>query len=447
MELFRFSLRSAAALLGATMLLPHGLALASGFSLNEMSAASVGNAHAGAAAVAEDASTIYTNPAGLMRMPGRQFMAAISPIRGSSKFENRGSLSAVGTPLAGTGADTTTWTIVPALFYAFDLAPDMRLGLGVHVPFGLKTEYDDGWVGRYQALMSELKTVNLNPALAYRLNDQIFLGAGVSFQYADVELSNAIDFGSACVASLGPAVCAPTGFLPQARDGKVAVKGNDWGFGFNLGAMWTPSRNTRVGVAYRSRIRQELSGDARFSRPAGLPAPLAAARAFNDTSVRGDIDFPESFSIGGYMDLNPKWSVMADLRWMRWNRFRELRLRFDNGAPDNVTRQEWNNATWAAIALNYRLDDMWKLRAGIAYDPTPVKDALRSPRIPDSDRTLLAFGAQYKPSRHGTWDFGYIHLFFRDSSIDMAHPPLGGRLTGRYRMKADIFSAQYSHAF
>jgi long-chain fatty acid transport protein len=430
--------------------LPFSMAHAGGFGLIDMSAASLGNAHAGGAALAEDVSTIYYNPAGLTRLPGRQFMVAGTAIRPSAKFENQGSLSAVGTPLTGgNGGDAGDWALVPGLFYAMDAAPNLRFGLGVHVPFGLKTEYADGWVGRYQALKSEIKTININPVLAYRVSDAVSFGGGLSAQYADVNISKAIDFGTVCVGSpLGPATCAPIGFLPQQKDGAVKIDGTDWGYGLNLGAMFTPSTDTRFGITYRSKISHELSGgNAKFTKPAGLPGPLAASPTFTDTGVKASLDLPESVNLSGYAEIDPKWSLMGDIGWVRWSRFEELRVRFDNGAADNVTPEKWRDTWRLSAAVNYHYNDEWKLRGGLAYDQTPVKDEFRTPRVPDADRTWLAVGAQYKPSKQSTWDVGYAHLFIKDSNINKAEPPVGGTLIGKYSNDVNIFSVQYNHAF
>lgn len=430
------------------MLFIPGHARAGGFALNEMSAASLGNAHAGAAAGAEDISTIYYNPAGLTRLPGRQFLIAGSALRPSVNFENNRSVAATGAPLSGgSGGDASSWSLAPALFYATDIAPDLRFGLGVYVPFGLLTEYDAGWVGRYQALKSDLISVDINPSLAYRLNDAVSIGGGISAQYVNVELSQAIDFGSICAGSIGLPTCAAIGFLPQARDGGVTVKGNDWGYGFNLGVLFAPDAKTRFGISYRSKVSHELSGSASFTKPTGLPAPIAASPVFTNTGARAGVDLPDSLRIGGYVELDPKWSAMADLTWTHWSRFKELRIRFDNGAPDSVTPEEWRNTYRVSVALNYRYNDMYKLRGGIAYDQTPVKDELRTARIPDNDRIWLALGMQYKPSRQDAWDFGYAHLFIRDSSINKAEPPVGGTLIGNYSNDVNILSVHYSRAF
>ena len=421
-------------------------ARAGGFSLNEMGAASVGNAHAGGAAAAEDLSTIYFNPAGLSRMKGRQFMAAGSAIRPSAKFRNNGSTAASGPATGGDGGDAGKWSFVPALYYAMDLdfKPGLRFGIGVQSPFGLVTEYDANWVGRYQALKSELRSVDINPALSYQVNDLVSVGAGVSAQYVDTELSRAIDVGTACAASPS---CAPLGLRPQGADGKVTVKGNDWGYGFNLGALFTPSPSSRFGIAYRSRIRHSISGDASFDRPAALPASVASAFGLNNTGANARVDLPESLSVSGYVNLDPRWAVMADMTYTRWSRFKELRISFANGSPDSVTPEEWRNTLRIAFAANYRYSDAWKLRGGVAWDPTPVRDQFRTARIPDNDRTWLSFGAQYKLSDRSSVDFGYAHLFIRNASINKSEPPLGGNLVGTYKNDVNILSVQYNQSF
>lgn len=434
-------------LFGIAALLASGGAQASGFSLNEMGAASVGNAHAGGAAAAEDLSTIYFNPAGLARMSGTQFMAAGSAIRPSAKFTDGGSRSAAGTAMTGTGGgDAGSWAFVPALYFATDITPQLRFGVGVQSPFGLKTDYDAAWTGRYQALTSEMRTININPSISYKVNDTVAVGAGVSLQYIDVTLSKAIDFGSICVGTFGLGACAGGGFLPQAKDGKVTIKGNDWGYGFNLGALFTPNPSTRFGVAYRSQIKHDLSGDASYDKPAGLNPLLANSATFTNTGVTASVTLPETFSISGYTDINPKWAVMGDISYMRWSRFDELRIRFNNGAADNVTPEQWRDTLRLAVAVNYNYSDALKLRAGIAYDPTPVKDQFRTPRIPDSDRTWLSLGAQYKLTPRDSIDFGYAHLFVKDGGVSQTVTG-AGTLIGTYSSNVDIVSVQYNHSF
>ncbi len=438
-------------LLGIAALFASGSVYAGGFSLNEMSAASVGNAHAGGAALADDPSTVYYNPAGLSRLPGQQFTLVGSGIKPSAEFENNGSRSAVGTPVTGgNGGDAGSWAAVPAMYYSNHFSPQWSFGIGMQVPFGLKTEYDKGWAGRYQATLSDMKTIDINPAFAYQLNDMVSFGAGVSAQYVNVELGRDIDFGAVCFGTFGamaPAVCGGSGFLPQAKDGSVTVKGKDWSYGYNLGVLLTPTATSRIGLSYRSKISHTLTGDATFVKPAGLAAPLAAAPTFTDTSASAALDLPESLSLSGYTEFNPQWSAMADVTWMRWSRFNELRIHFGNGAADSVTPENWKDTTRVSAAVNYKFNDKLMLRSGIAYDPSPVTDAFRTARIPDADRKWLSFGGQFKMSPSDAIDIGYAHLFVNDTSINKSEPPVGGTLTGTYKNSVNIISVQYTKKF
>lgn len=431
-------------LISLTALTSSGAAHASGFALNEMSAASVGNAHAGSAAIAEDLGTIYYNPAGLARMSGKQFMVNGAVIRPSSRFTNSGS-SIPGGP-GQAGGDAGGWAVVPSMYFAMDVAPRLRFGVGLQAPFGLRTEYDAGWVGRYQALTSDLTTVNLNPSLSYQLNDMVALGVGVSAQYADVKLSRAIDFGTICLFAVGVIPCLGNGILPLADDGKVTVKGHDWGFGYDLGVLLTPTDSIRIGMSYRSPIKHNLSGSATYEKPANLPAALATAPFFANTSASADLTLPESVILSGYMDLSPKWAIMGDVSWMRWNRFEELRIRLNNGTPESVTPEHWRNTVRYAAAVNYRYSDRWKFRLGAAYDPTPVPDEFRTARIPDADRTWLGLGVQFKPTKNDTWDLGYAHIFIKDAPINKTEVAAGTQ-TGSYQNKVDILGLQYSRSF
>ena len=207
-----------------------GACLASGFSLSvEQGTGNLGNASAGSAAVAEDATTIFYNPAGLTRLSGTQYHAGGHFVAPSAKFSDGGSVTSLpttpATPLFGTdGSDGALTGLVPNFYYATDLTESLRFGLGVSVPYGLSTEYSPLWRGRYHALESHLMTLNLNPTLAFKATEQLSVGFGINAQYAKAELSNAIDTGTAC-AGLEAATlitagsCSTAGLAPLQSDG------------------------------------------------------------------------------------------------------------------------------------------------------------------------------------------------------------------------------------
>lgn len=425
-------------------------AAAAGFALEQQSISNLGYAFAGGAASAHDASTIYWNPAGMTRLPGRRVVVGLNAIYGSARFTDQSTTSPVGPafPISGeTGGNPIGLNWVPNLYFATDLAPSIKAGIGINAPFGLRTEYPADWMGRYQAIDSTVESININPSIAWKVRDNMSLGGGLNFQYFKATLSNAIDFGAACFGSpFGPAACAGAGILPQTRDGVAKVSGDSWGVGWNVGAMFEVSPDVRLGISYRSSIKHETKGDAMFSNPV-LPGPFAALTAgATDTSARSTIKTPDSLSVSVYNQLNPKWALLADATWMGWSKFKELRVRFDNGSPDAVTPANWRNTVRVSIGAGYKLDQQWMLRGGLAYENSAIPDAFRTARIPDNAHTLLGFGANYRASKTGSLDFGYVHAFVKGASINNTVPGAGA-LVGNYNVSADVLSIQYNYSF
>jgi len=396
-------------------------AQAGGFALMTQNASGMGNAYAGAAAEAEDASTIFFNPAGMTYIDGTQMVGAIHLINPSIAFHDKGSLGATGDQ----GPNAGSLALIPNFYIMTELTPAIKLGLGVSVPFGLTTEYDDHWIGRFQANKSELKTVNINPSIAFKVNDQLSFGLGLSAMRAEATLTRSVNFG-------------------LAGEGNVKVEGDDWGFGFNLGAIYQATTDTRIGFAYRSNVKQKLEGKASFIRPALVPNAGAAA----DGNVIANIDLPETLSASIFSHINAKWDVMADITWTRWSRFQALRILRDNGSTLSVTPENWENTLRYAMGVNYRYSDTVKLRAGLAYDEEANSDAFRSARTPANDRTWLTLGAGWQLSPASTMDIGYAHLFMRNARIDNNQLDSGnGRLIGEFKGSVDILSLQYTHLF
>ncbi len=392
-------------------------AAASGFALVEESASGLGNAFAGGAASAEDASTLFFNPAGMTRLSGRQMSLVLHAIKPSVEFSNTASTAAPGRSLGNSGGDAGHWAAVPNFYYVAELSPRLRAGLGISSPFGLKTDYDSNWMGRFQAIKSELQTVNINPSLAYKINDKLSVGAGLDAQYIKAELTNAVYLG-----------LAPQGF--------AQVKGDDWSVGYNLGVLYEMNPATRFGLVYRSDVRHKLKGDVTFSGPFTF-AP--------NGPISAQITLPETVSLSGFHQLNPQWAVMGDVTWTRWSRFKELRIVRGTGALVGLTTENWNDTMRYSVGANYQATDKLKLRSGIAYDQSPVSDQYRTARIPDANRVWLTFGASYKLSQADSLDAGYAHIFVDNASINMRSS--AGQLVGTYSNSVDILSVQYNHRF
>jgi long-chain fatty acid transport protein len=428
-------------------------ALASGFALIEQSASQMGNAFAGGAAFANDASTLFFNPAGLTRIP-HQVIGAVHLIMPSAKFHGSAT-DPLGNPVSGgNGGDTRQLSTVGNLYYNLPLGKELFFGMGINVPFGVSTKYNDDWKGRYHAIESEVRTVNFNPTLAYKVSELVSVGAGVSLQYIDGKLTQAIDQGSLCRPALmapppagigadfptADATCNRLGLTPQGNDATAKVTGNNWGMGYNFGVLLQPAESTRIGLSYRSKVKQQLTGNARFRNADPL---FTANNVFVNTDATADIDLPQSASLSIYQDISPKWSLMADVTWTGWENFQELRIEYDSFQPDTVVDESWNDTLRYALGVDYRPNSKWTLRTGVAFDETPIPDAAhRTPRIPGEDRTWLAVGFGYRFSQALAFDVGYAHLFVLDDPEIDSSSPSTGSLTGEYDAQVDLLSAQ-----
>ena len=415
-------------------------ALAGGFSITEQSVKNLGNSAAGGAALAEDASTIFYNPAGLTRLSGSSFQGAGYVIFSDINFQNQGSTTATGTLLSGgDSAEAGVTSFIPNLYGSFSVSDRIKLGIGITPPFGLATDYGSDWVGRYQAVESTLTTININPSAAFQLSDTVSIGGGLNFNYADAKLSNDIDFGL-----IGQLAGLPT--QSQQLDGFAEITGDDWSMGYNLGLLYEPTQSTRFGLSYRSAITHTLEGDADFTVPDSASV-LTSTGQFTDSNAEAELKLPDSLSLSAYQKLGDRWAIMGDVTWTNWSRFEELRIEFDNPAQeDTVEPENWEDTVRLGFAVNYFPTDKLTLRTGVAYDPTPIKDEFRTARIPGSDRYWLSFGSSYQVSNAISLDAAYVHIFSDDTAVDSS-TEAGGNLQGEYDNNADIISLQLSLKF
>ena len=401
-------------------------ALAGGFGIGTQSGSGTGNAFAGGAAVADDASVAWSNPAGMTLLPmGKQVTAAGHFVVPSFQFNNNGS-TVPGVLGSGNGGDGGGFAVIPNGFFTMSINPNLRFGLALNVPFGLGTKYDQGWLGQTVALESDIKTININPSLAYKVSDKLSVGAGISVQRIEAKL---------------------TRYAGNTFVGNAVLEADDVGFGFNFGAMIQATPSTRIGISYRSAIEYDLEGAATFTGTLG-PASNVGARA--------SIKVPDSASLSVLSAMGSQWEVMADLTYTGWSSIKRLdvfRTAAAGGLVPGAAGSQigtadifnWKDTLRVGVGANYKMNPQTKLRFGLAFDPTPTNDVDRTARLPDQDRTWIAFGVQYKPSKEGVIEIGYAHEFIKDATVNNA--AAAGRLIGSYNSKADILSVQYSHKF
>jgi len=427
----------AAALLGMA-----GQAVASGFALIEQGSG-LGNAFAGGAASAEDAATVFFNPAGMSYLADSQISAGGALIKPSVTFNGMATgLSPLQTAGTGTGGNAGSSAVVPNFYYTTQFDDKTRFGVGINAPFGLQSQYESTWMGRFQAVKSRIQTLNLNPSVSYDVSDMLSIGAGLNYQQISGELTGVTNYSAAIYQATSGGTVIPN------LAGLSTMTGSDTGWGYNFGALFKLSEQTRIGAAYRSRIEYKLSGDVKF---ADRPAMLAAA--LPDQAVTLDITMPDSFSMSAFHQYNDRLEVMADATWTGWSVFKTLDVKKTNGASlGAATPENWKDTWRVSVGTSYHYSNQWTARAGLAFDQSPVSDAYRTVRIPDSDRTWLALGGQYKPGQSSTLDFGYAHLFVKSGAMNQnaaANPELAGKgyLVGSYSNSVDIISVQYGYRF
>jgi long-chain fatty acid transport protein len=434
-------------------------ALASSFALIEQSVSGMGSAYAIGSAGIDDASTLYFNPATMTRLPGSNLTGGLQIVNSRTDFKGSAEYNPnnLGNSLNGTAGPPPTQiqgdskssldltAAVPAGAISHQLNDRTWLGFTVNAPFGLKTDYDDDWVGRYHAIKSELLTYNFNPSIAFKINEHATVGVGVSALYADGELTQAVD---------GNLLGCGTPFGSSDCDGKAKLTGDDWGFGYNFGFMLQPSDNTRLGLHFRSGMELTLEGHSKVS---GLQPPVSGLNGKQKAEL--DVKLPDSLSISGYHAINSKWAVMADYTWTQWSRIKSLDIKLEDG-HESVSTWNYDDSSRYAIGTEYTHNNKWKYRAGLALDQTPVpRNSERSPRVPDADRTWLSLGLTYSHSRNLSFDLGYAHLFVDDPKLDDVSDnndptlqyPVGltgfHTVSGKYDSAVDIFGAQVNWRF
>ena len=406
------------------LLLAAPVANAAGFQLKEQGAELQGLSYAGATARASDLSTLFYNPAGMSNLAGTQVQFESSLIVPSAEFN-----SASSTVTGNEGGDAGEAAVLPAFYFMKQVNDRTHFGVAVNTPFGLSTDYKEGWQGRYHALESELKTVNINPNLSYKVNDKLSVAGGLQLQYIDARLTNAIN-----VATLSG--------TPGAPDGRSKLNGDDIGYGFNLAAMYNFDEDSRIGVAYRSRIKHKLTGDIVIS---DVPGALGIASA----AAEADVTLPDVLSVGGYHKLNDQWAVLGEFSWTNWSTFDELVV---NNQSDGAERQNvqynWEDSYFFALGTEYDYDDKTQFQFGVAYDMTPTQTSNRTFRIPDSDRYWLSAGMSYDLTPKVKVRGGYTHIIAKEPKVFESNGTAQqGDVSGDYDASVNILSVGLTYKF
>ena len=437
---------------------------AGAFAIEEQSAADLGRAFAGTTTTADDPTILYFNPAGITQFRRLMTSTGLAMIGVYTAFQNTASQPALGQPLGNDGGNAGSWNAVPNFYLVAPLSRRFTVGVAINAPFGLKTDYPSGWLGQYQALLSQLKTENFNISVAWKASDHWSFGLGPDYEHIQATLTNGVNYSAVVAGGVSQLVLA--GQIPPAAapsllaanaglTGNSGVSGSGGGWGFQLGALYSSGGRWKVGLAYRSEVKAKITGTVGFAAPTAT-SPVgeeiiasASESTLSNGPVYMNLTLPATVLGSATVRITPRARLMADVQFTQWSVFRTLAITRSTGLELSAVPENYHDTWRIAFGGDYRLNSEWLLRAGTAYDETPVPTATRNPRLPDNGHLWLASGVQWRPSGRFTVDVGYAHLFEHAAAIntDGGNPELYGTLVGEQHSHADIVSLQLTTAF
>jgi long-chain fatty acid transport protein len=395
-----------------------GQAGAGGLIMPEVGTADVGLASAGYTARAQDASTVFTNPAGMTRLDGSQLVLGAQLLYGDVIFSiGEGTSTALG---SNDGGVAIGWFPGGGLFYSHSLSPSVKVGVAATGNFGLTLKYDDEWVGRYYVQEGTMIGMSLLPAIAVKVSPTLSLGASVNAMYGmlhdQVAVNNLV-----------------------GADGELTLKASKWGFGGNLGLLWEPGPKTRLGLVWNSELELDFSDRPEWEGLSPAMETLLDSRGLLDAPVDLGVTLPQGVNVSVYQQVTDRWALLGSAGWQEWSKFGQVEVGVRSGDPISLTADLEYKDTWhLAAGAQYRLSEPWLLNFGIAYDsafqdnPIPVA-------VPANDAWRIGVGAQKEQSERLSWGVAFecapAGSTFEVNSTGGPPVALGGRgdLVGAFR--------------
>ncbi len=409
-----------------------GQAAAGGLIAYEVGTADVGLASAGYNARAQDASTVFTNPAGMTRLEGNQFLGSGQLDYGWTKFSiSPGTSPALGTDDGGNAFGSDGWFLGGGAFFSYSVSRDLKVGFAFTGNTGAALDYGDNWVGRYYVQQTTLVGLSLLPAIAYKVTDKLSLGASMNAMYGvymnQVAVNNIV----------GP-------------DGQLKLDTDTWGFGFNLGALYEFTPDTRVGITYNSPVSLDFEAPVQFSSLSPGLSTLLANRGLLNATLDVGIEIPQQVMGSIFHQIDDRWAVLGSVGWQQWSQFGQIQLGInDSTNPTSLTTNLDFKDTWhVAAGAQYRISEPWLLNFGVAYDSGYQSSSNVSPLLPSNAAWRFGVGGEHRVSKTLFWGVAveYLHGGTLDTNIRSTTPvALGGRgdLVGSYNTTGILFLAAY----
>ncbi len=384
-------------------------AWAGGLYLYEIGTPDLGLAGAGYAARAQDAGTIYTNPAGMTRLDRSQVLFGIQPLYMDLEFSPDGR-----TTQSGSSGDAADWLPSGSFFYVQNITQDLKFGLGVFGHFGLALDYGNDWAGRYYVKDTTLQAIGIQPTVAYRINDHFSLGVGVIANYIIFEENIAINNLT------GP-------------DGELHLEDDPWTFQVNAGLLFELNKGTRFGLTYLSEGEIDMTSDLEFKDLGSGLNTILKNRGLLAGEMDLEMNMPQSAMFSVYHQLTDRLALMADLGWQNWEEFGKVDVGISSENLTTLkTDMKYDDTYHVALGAQYRAAPQWLLSVGAAYDSSCLEDENRSPALPLGEAWRFAFGTQYQWTKDIDIGWAYEMMWVGEMEMDLNRGPLAGRLAGTY---------------
>ncbi len=419
-------------------------AYASGFQLWELEEAGLGTYHAGGAAIADNASTGYINPAGLVRIKHPEISLGAADIMTDIRFKGNVSVMYPQAPFFDfsgySSANGSDYSYVPNFHYAQPITQNIVLGFNVVATLGMDTDYPTSNILRYMSTHSTVQAIDFGPSIGYKLNDHWSLGLGLDAQRLKAEFN---EYAGVKVGTL---------ILNSSLENTMY----SWAYGFHAGVLYQFTPSTRVGLSYRSKVVHHAEGSSKFD---SLTPSLNIHLKSRD--AKATVIMPATTILSFYQDINKQWAWMASATYSQWGAFNNLRLTNIAGlehilpTPDPTTNltvtvpQHYRNTWNLAVGGTYAINTKWQLKAGLGFEQSPVKDRYRTVQIPDNDRFVTAIGVHFQPTKSFGIDAGWDHFFVKKSSINstVTVGPETVNAKGHVDSSADIVGMQLTYDF
>lgn len=405
-------------------------AMASSFQSWGEEASTVGNYHAGRAAIAEDAGTNIYNPAGLVRIHNQQFTIGGTPTTTDVRFNGTVSVNTLGTGPQAVTAQGGTFHFLPYAHYAAPLADNLVFGLSLFTPYDANTNYGLTSNAQYVATQSSMQVIDLAPSLGFAYNDKIAVGFGVDIERARGEFDYSVTSAAAGSSTL------------------TKNTGTNYGYGYHVGILYSASENTRLGLNFVSQVKHHLhAGSSNFSGPL---ANNGTGGVQYTNGLKMNVTVPSTTTLSVFHTFNPTWDAMGTVIYTKWNVFNQLILQNVAGISGGISNngilvtipQNYRNTWNFALGANYHIDEKWLVRAGAGYDQTPSNNANRNLPFPDGNQIALALGTHFQATQTLGFDLGWTHLFAHNARINNVAQTTGDQVTitnGSVATSTDVY--------